>query len=176
MTGGTLIPTMAAEPQAPEAAQPALPQELLSSTVFLLKRLGDVARDRAVADYVTAGCSPYHHIVLALLAEGARETQSAIAHSLGLDRSQLVGILDELEERGLVERRRDANDRRRHTVSITADGRKALARHRAIIKRIDDAFLEGLDENDRVLLHDLLLRLAAQHDPRFAPVRTAAST
>jgi DNA-binding MarR family transcriptional regulator len=167
---------MATQPQAPEQAQPAaLPQELLSSTVFLLKRLGDVARERAVSDYVSAGCSPYHHIVLALLAEGARETQSAIAHSLGLDRSQLVGILDELEERGLVERRRDANDRRRHTVTITPEGRKVLARHRAIIKQIDESFLEEMDEHDRAVLHELLLRLAAHHDPRFAPATPTAS-
>ncbi len=158
---------------APAAAEQeriaALPQELLGSTVLLLKRLGDAVKERAVAGYVLAGVSPYHYGVLALLAEGARETQTAIADSLGFDRSQLVGILDELEELGLVERRRDPNDRRRHVVTITAEGKRTLARHRAIIKQVDEEFLAPLGERDREALHSLLLRLAGHHDARFAP-------
>jgi len=157
---------------APAAAEQgriaALPQELLGSTVFLLKRLGEAVKERAISGYVLAGCSPYHHAVLALLAEGARETQTAIADSLGFDRSQLVGILDELEELGLVERRRDPNDRRRHVVTITAEGKRTLARHRAIIKQVDEEFLAPLGERDREALHGLLLRLAGHHDARFA--------
>jgi DNA-binding MarR family transcriptional regulator len=150
----------------PEAAQ--LPKELLDSTVFLLKRLGEAVKQRAIPAYVDAGCSPYHHAVLALLAEGARDTQTAIADALGFDRSQLVGILDELEELGLVERRRDPNDRRRHVVTITPAGKRNLARSWSIVKRIDDAFLDPLDARDREALHSLLLRLAAHHDARFA--------
>jgi DNA-binding MarR family transcriptional regulator len=159
---------MSATPEAAEQVKPAaLPQELLKSTVFLLKRLGEAARAQTVAGYVAAGGSPYHHAVLALLAEGERETQAAIAQALGVDRSQLVGILDELEEAGLVERRRDPNDRRRHVVSMTPDGKRTLARHRAIIREIDAEFLASLSPTERAALHDLLLRLAAQHDARF---------
>jgi MarR family transcriptional regulator, lower aerobic nicotinate degradation pathway regulator len=159
---------MSATPEAPEQAKPAaLPKELLASTVFLLKRLGEAARAHAVAGYVGAGFSPYHHAVLALLAEGARETQAAIAEALAVDRSQLVGILDELEEAGLVERRRDPNDRRRHVVTMTPEGRRTLALQRAIIKEVDAEFLASLKPTERATLHDLLLRLAGQHDARF---------
>jgi MarR family transcriptional regulator, lower aerobic nicotinate degradation pathway regulator len=169
MLDGTLIPEMSATPEAPEQVKPAaVPQELLGSTVFLLKRLGEAARERAVSGYVGAGCSPYHHAVLALLAEGARETQAAIAEALGVDRSQLVGILDELEEAGLVERRRDRNDRRRHVVTMTPEGKRSLTRFRTIIKEIDDEFLTPLSHTERAALHDLVLRLAGHHDPRFA--------
>jgi DNA-binding MarR family transcriptional regulator len=159
---------MATTPEAPEHVKAAvLPQELLRSTVFLLKKLGEAARAESVAGYVRAGFSPYHHSVLALLAEGARETQAAIAETLGLDRSQLVGILDELEEKGLVERRRDPNDRRRHVVTMTSDGKRTLARQRALVKEIDADFLTPLSPTQRATLHDLLLRLAGHHDPRF---------
>src|SRR6266540_6576714 len=148
---------------APAAAEQeriaALPQELLGSTVFLLKRLGEAVKERAISGYVLAGCSPYHHAVLALLAEGARETQTAIADSLGFDRSQLVGILDELEELGLVERRRDPNDRRRHVVTITAEGKKTLRRLRALSAEIEDEFLSPLNNEERANLHALLYRL-----------------
>ena len=142
-----------------------LPLELVSSNVFLLKRLGFVAKERALAAYDEAGLHPYHHAVLALLDEGSRETQGSIADALGYDRGQLVGLLDDLEQRGLVERRRDPKDRRRHLVRVTAAGREALAKLRTLATQTEDGFLTGLDEEERAQLHALLLRLAEQHIP-----------
>ena len=140
-----------------------LPEELVSSTTFLLKRLGFEAKERASAAYEENGLHPYHHAVLAVLDEGSRETQGTIADVLGYDRGQLVGLLDELEERGLVERRRDPNDRRRHLVSLTPAGRKTLARLRVLARRLQDELLAPLDEAEREQLHALLLRLAERH-------------
>jgi len=147
-----------------------LPQELVESTTFLLKRLGFAAKERSLAAYEELGLHPYHHAVLLVLDEGSRETQGAIADALGYDRGQLVGLLDELEEQGLVERRRDPNDRRRQSVSLTADGKKTLGRLRGIAGRIEDDFLAPLDDKERGALHALLLRLAEKHEPRCAPV------
>src|SRR3954470_13947943 len=113
-----------------------VPEELLSSPVFLLKRLGMKAKEESQDPSADAALPPSHYAVLATLAEGERETQGAIADALDYDRGQLVGILDELEEQGLVERRRDPEDRRRQVVVMTAEGKKALTRMRALSKRL----------------------------------------
>ena len=99
--------------------------------------------------YDQTGLHPYHHAVLAVLDEGSRETQGAIADALGYDRGQLVGLLDELEERGLIERRRDPADRRRHSVRMTPEGKRALGTLRALARRLENDFLANLDETQR---------------------------
>ena len=145
------------------------PRELVQSPSFLLKRLGFAAKDRVTDAFEEAGASAYHYAVLAVLEEGDRETQATIADALAYDRSYLVGLLDELEERGLIERRRDPTDRRRHIVRVTPAGKKALARLRAVHEKVDDDFFAPLSADERTTLHTLLLRLAAHHDPRYAP-------
>jgi DNA-binding MarR family transcriptional regulator len=141
------------------------PDELVSSTLFLLKRIGMAAKERSLTEYEQAGLHPYHYAILALLDAGLRETQGAIADSLGYDKGQLVGLLDELEEAGLVERQRDPADRRRHVVRMTPAGRKTLERLRRLTERLEDEFLASLDDEERRQLHALLLRLAEQHLP-----------
>ena len=142
-----------------------VPEELISSPLFLLKRLGFKAKEESYAAYTDAGVHPYHYAILATLDEGERETQGAIADALDYDRGQLVGLLDELEELGLVERRRDVEDRRRQIVVMTPAGRKMLTKMRAVAKRLDDEFLAPLTEEQRRQLQKLLLALAVEHVP-----------
>lgn len=141
------------------------PAELLESSVFLLKRLGFKAKARAMEAYEEIGANPYHHAVLVALAEDSHETQGALADALGYDRGQMVGILDELEEQGLVLRRRDPDDRRRQLVSITPEGRRMLTRVRALSRKLEDELLAPLSESERARLHELLLKLGRQHLP-----------
>jgi DNA-binding MarR family transcriptional regulator len=146
---------------------PGPPKELLTSASFLLKRLGFAVKERMMDALEDTGLSGYHHAVLALLDEEPRETQAMVADALGYDRSHLVGLLDELEEKGLIARRRDPGDRRRHLVSLTPAGAKALARLREIAKGVDDDFFKPLDAAERKQLKSLLARLAAHHDVRY---------
>ena len=156
--------------QTPVRVAQRLPEELVASTTFLLKRLGFAAKDRAMPAYEAEGVHPYHFAILIALDGGSHETQGSIADALGYDRGQLVGLLDELEEKQLVERRRDPNDRRRHLVQLTPEGKRMLRRLRALARQIEDDFLAPLSESERAELHGLLLRLAEKHEPRCAPI------
>jgi DNA-binding MarR family transcriptional regulator len=158
-------------PTTPHSA--CLPRELVASPVFLLGRLGYELKKQAVEELEAAGYSMYDYSVMALLAEQACEAQTSIADVLRVDRSQLVGLLDGLEQRGLIERRRDPNDRRRHAVTLTRAGRQELGRLRMVVKRLEEEFLAPLDAKDRAELYELLMKLAGHHDARFAPPAAA---
>ena len=147
---------------------PGPPKELLSSTTFLLKRLGFAAKDKSHQAFEGTGLSAFHYAVLALLEEDPRETQAQIADALGYDRSLIVRLLDELEERELVIRKRDPHDRRRHVVKLTPAGRDKLGELRAIVAQMEDDLLVPLDAEQRRALYGLLSALAAYHDPRCA--------
>jgi MarR family transcriptional regulator, lower aerobic nicotinate degradation pathway regulator len=149
---------------------PRLPAELVASNLFLLKRLGFAAKQRSIDEYERIGLNPYHYAILALLDVGAPETQAAIADALGYDRGTLVGLLDELEEQELVERKRSPDDRRRHVVRLTGEGKKTLGKLRALSQRLEDEFLAPLDAEQRAQLHTLLRELAELHEPRCAPL------
>jgi DNA-binding MarR family transcriptional regulator len=141
------------------------PAELVSSTIFLLKRLGMAAKEQTIGAFDDAGLHPYHHAILAVLDEGSRETQGAIADALGYDKGQLVGLLDELEDAGLVSRQRDQADRRRQIVQMTPAGRKMLDKLRRLSAGVEDDFLAALSDKEREQFHALLLKLAEHHLP-----------
>ena len=143
-------------------------RELVASSGFLLARLGIGFKARVLTTIEQAGFDAYDYGVLAIVAEGARETQATIGEALAVDPSRLVALLDSLEERGLISRQRDPHDRRRHVVTITAAGKRQLSRLRAIVKQFEDEFFAPLDEEARARFHAQLLRLAAVHDPACA--------
>jgi MarR family transcriptional regulator, lower aerobic nicotinate degradation pathway regulator len=157
----------------PEKAGPS--RELLRNVPFLLKLLGVAAKERSLQAFQSTGLNPQHYAVLSLLAEGTRETQATIADALGYDRSHLVGLLDDLEGKNLVERRRDPGDRRRHVVSMTPAGKKTLGQLRTLAQQVEQDFLAPLDADERQTLHALLLELVAHHDPRCGDAVTSAS-
>jgi MarR family transcriptional regulator, lower aerobic nicotinate degradation pathway regulator len=146
-------------------------KELVASSGFLLARLGIAFKARAIERIEQEGFGAHHYSVLAMLGEGARETQATIADALALDPSRLVALLDSLEERGLIARQRDPHDRRRHVVSITPAGKRQLQRLRSISNELEDEFFAPLAAEDREAFHHMLLQLANAHDPRcgFAP-------
>jgi DNA-binding MarR family transcriptional regulator len=143
------------------------PRELVKSTSFLLKRLGYAIKERTMEAFEERGANPYQHGILCSLSESRAETQSQIADALGYDRSWLVGLLDELEDEGLIERKPDPADRRRNVVTLKPEGEARLLELRDVSKRVEDEFLTPLSKTERQQLHGLLQKLAEHHDPRY---------
>lgn len=99
-------------------------------------------------------------LVLTLLQERGDLAQQDITRVFGLDASNVVGLLNELEERGLVLRRRDHADRRRHIVALTPEGTVVLDTTFDRLGGIEDELLHALSMPERETLHRLLLRIA----------------
>src|SRR5207244_8447276 len=92
----------------------------------LVEHLARVGRRAAEGSMAPGGLRPRHLIALKLLSEQGPASQQALADSLSLDPSNVVGLLNELEERKLITRRRDSADRRRHIVELSPRGNKEL--------------------------------------------------
>src|ERR1700685_414237 len=95
-----------------------------TGSIVLLTRLARIVYRRSTVDLV--GMSLKDLAVLAYLRDSGVAGQQALAEALCLDANNCVLVLNELEEAGLTERRRDPADRRRHLVELTAAGRRAL--------------------------------------------------
>src|ERR1700691_3697234 len=143
---------------------------LAQSSGYLLTALGQSFKEQAVARAEQAGFELYDYTLLAILDEGARATQGTIAEAMMLDPSRLVALLDSLEERGLVIRQRDPQDRRRHVVSITEAGGVELERLRGVLGELEGEVFAPLDAARRAALYPMLVALATQNDPRCCPL------
>lgn len=111
--------------------------------------------ERTVGDL---GVSPGRVGVLVLINGNPGITQSRLAEAVGLDRSTLVPVLDDLERRGFVERRR-GTDRRTNGLSLTASGKQLLGRVKRRIAAHERRMVSGLSEVERAQLVALLAKL-----------------
>gem|GEM_PF-299146 len=94
--------------------------------------------------------SMWGYVVLTALAEQSVRTQAALAQSIGADKSRIIGVLDELQERGLIQRRPDPADRRVHLLSLTEAGSRLRESAREAIQRQEEErVLSVLPDADR---------------------------
>jgi DNA-binding MarR family transcriptional regulator len=94
--------------------------------------------------------------------------QQGLAEALCMDANNVVLLLNELEELGYVERRRDPADRRRHLVELTSAGRKALAAAERSQDQLEQEVLDALDPEQRATLRELLAQALYGADPPAA--------
>jgi MarR family transcriptional regulator, lower aerobic nicotinate degradation pathway regulator len=125
----------------------------------LLDHLARHIRRKSEAVLAPLGLRTRHLVALTVLREQGESTQQSLANTLVLDSTNVVGLLNDLEADGLVERRRSTEDRRRHIVELTDAGNRLLARAEFALAAVEDHVFSGLSDSQREELHDLL-RLA----------------
>jgi len=122
---------------------------------------------------VEAGFRPPCMGVLAVVEQLQPVSQRVISDHLGLDASDVVGVLDILEAASMVERRRDPADRRRHAVVLTELGETAARYFAGLRTKVTERVLADLDDDERRLLVDLLNRATARAFRSATPLGSA---
>jgi DNA-binding MarR family transcriptional regulator len=104
---------------------------------------------------------PRGYQVLASAAQDLADNQAELATHLGIDRTVLTYLIDDLEQCGLVERRADPVDRRRRRIMATSKGTEVWRQRRAALEHVEQHLLGTLGEK-AATFRDLLRRLALQ--------------
>lgn len=129
---------------------------------FLLARHGRIMNTRLRQALDSSGLNPRHAVLLCRLDESGPISQQGLIDILSIDASALVAVLNDLEREGLVERRRDPADRRRHIVEITADGKRAVGSIEVAVADVEREAFAGFSANELFQLHGLLSRIHAE--------------
>jgi DNA-binding MarR family transcriptional regulator len=138
---------------------PGILEEHLTSPGLLLALLGQDAM-RRLREAHTARClKPRQFQLLGLLDDRGPLGQGELGQTMGVDPSILVTLLNPLEADGFVSRERDADDRRRHVVSLTPAGGRHLADAARAQRDAEDELFAGLDADQREELRSLLIAI-----------------
>jgi DNA-binding MarR family transcriptional regulator len=129
------------------AGDPEVPRRDLAAMIVPLARALVAAEEPVLQAHQLP---MWGYVVLNALAEQPVRTQAALAQSIGADKSRIIGVLDELQERGLIQRQPDPADRRVHLLSLTDAGRRLRESVRTAIQRQEeDRILSVLPDADR---------------------------
>ena len=129
---------------------------------FLLAQLGHHAATQFAEQMAAVDLTPPHAGILRAIASGPGGSQQALSEQLGLLPSRVVAYVDELEDRGYVERRRNPDDRRLHALHLTASGKKLMSKISDLARQHERRVTAGLDAEQRATLRELLAALAQE--------------
>jgi DNA-binding MarR family transcriptional regulator len=127
---------------------------------FLLAQLGHQSASLFADLVASIDLTPPHAGILRAIAAEPGRSQQALSGQLGLLPSRVVAYVDELEDRGYVERRRNPNDRRLHALYVTTSGKKMMTKIGDLARQQDRLITAGLDAEQRATLHQLLAAVA----------------
>jgi DNA-binding MarR family transcriptional regulator len=136
------------------------PEPLASAPGFLLSWNGQRMAARFAAALEPLGLRPPHFGVMTLIDSHPGSTQQELVTGSLIDPSSMVAVIDELEQMGLAERRQHPDDRRKHSVFLTARGRRTLERARAVAIEMAQDVFAPLDPAELETLRTLLRKLA----------------
>jgi DNA-binding MarR family transcriptional regulator len=148
------------------ATSPSADVEVAEFAGQLFFRLWRASHTRIAEALESVGLTPALFGLLNVL--GAREgaIQQELGSAMGIDRSTMVLLIDELEAAGLAKRRPHPKDRRAREVAITPKGRRVLEQGRRMARRVEDEVLGGLNANERRELLELLRRAVSSAPPQ----------
>ncbi|GAB3556335.1 MarR family winged helix-turn-helix transcriptional regulator [Spelaeicoccus albus] len=127
---------------------------------FLLAQLGTHAADVFAEQIQPLGITPSDAGVLRIIGRSPGIAQRQLADKLGALPSRVVALIDKLERAGLAERTRSTTDRRAQELNLTDDGRKLLAELRKAAMAQEREVTNGLTDEQRTQLHDLLATMS----------------
>ena len=136
-----------------ESAPPGIAQQW---PTLLMIKLGRITLHRFTEALEPFGIRPRHVAALIELRDGGELTQQSLCGQLHLDPTNLVAILNELEQKGYATRRRDPEDRRRHLVEVSKKGIAVLEKVSEVMDAVEDDLFDGFEPAEREQLEDLL--------------------
>lgn len=141
------------------------PGKVLAGSIgFLLSKLGFLTSSRFTAALAPLGINPGHFGLLRIIQVSGPDSQQALGEALGIPPSRMVALVDDLEDKGLVERRRSPKDRRVNLLHLTAKGTKVLSQAGDAGETWQEELLANLSTAEREQLLGLLQRVASAHD------------
>jgi DNA-binding MarR family transcriptional regulator len=146
-----------------------LPAALSDRLGFLVGRTHLALRAIAEPALAPFGLGVKDFGALSVLVEEGPLSQQRLGERQGVDRTTMVAVVDNLERRGLVERRRDPRDRRAYSLHATARGRKVLRQAGEAARRAEEEFLAPIPPSDRRRLKQLLRAVLGFPDDRRRP-------
>lgn len=130
------------------------------SSAFLLAQIGSHAAGRFAERLREVNLQPHHAGILRAVTANPGISQQSLAGMLGMVPSRLVTLLDELEGRGLAERRNHPEDRRLYALHLTTAGEKALGDIAKVGRAHEEEITASLSSAERDKLGELLARIA----------------
>jgi DNA-binding MarR family transcriptional regulator len=143
------------------AADPAT-QLRVPGAAFLLSQLGFHSSRLWKERLAPLGVDPRHAMLLRHVAAAGGQSQQALGKAMRIPASRMVALVDELERRGLVERRPSPADRRAHALFLTGEGRRLLDRVMKVSADHEAQLCAGLTRSERERLIELLARVSAE--------------
>ncbi len=137
-----------------------IPGELGKFPGYLMARLGEASRRRFHKALEPEGLHPRDFGVMTMVDAHPGMSQQQLHEKTGIDPSSMVAVIDELEERGLAERRANPEDRRARTIFLTDEGERTLERIRKLATQLQRELFGGLTADELSTLHALLRKLA----------------
>ncbi|HTB70379.1 MAG TPA: MarR family transcriptional regulator [Solirubrobacteraceae bacterium] len=137
-----------------------IPGELGKFPGYLMARLGEASRRRFHKALEPEGLHPRDFGVMTMVDAHPGMSQQQLHEKTGIDPSSMVAVIDELEARGLAERRANPEDRRARTIFLTDEGERALERIRKLATQLQRELFGGLTPEELSTLHALLRKLA----------------